>query len=360
MTANQTARHQPAEAMKPVVDPAGWTKADLAADKSWVHELTPAEIADLDRAVAEAEKKGVSILDMKRNDFQLPVLGATLDKLRDEVIWGRGLTLIRGVPVHRYSREQAGIAYFGIGTWFGEPVSQNGKGHILGHVKDLGNKSFANPTDRGYQTHDKLPFHSDSCDVVGLLCLHHSQSGGESTVVSTVNIYNEMLKQRPDLVAELCKPIYRDRRGEIPEGAQPYYQIPVFSFEQGYFTCNWQGGYIRSAQRFEELPRHTPAMLEALDMFAAMARDLCYHMDFRQGDIQLLHNHVTVHSRTEYVDFPEPEKKRHLLRLWLATPGGRPLSNAFMNRYGNAMLGKRPAGGIILPGMKFKAPLEAE
>ena len=164
----------------------------------------------------------------------------------------------------------------------------------------------------------------------------------------------------PFINPSLCQPVWRDRRGEIPEGAEPYYQIPVFSFEQGYFTCNWQGGYIRSAQRFEELPRHSPAMLEALDMFTRLARELCTSMDFRQGDIQLLHNHVTVHSRTEYVDLPAPEKKRPLLRLWLATPGGRPISSAFMNRYGKAMLGKRPAGGVTVPNMVFKAPLEAE
>jgi Taurine catabolism dioxygenase TauD, TfdA family len=350
----------PAQPMKPVQDPAGWTRDDLARDMSWIHELSEAEIGDIDRAVAGVVKRGTSLLDMKRVDFPLPVLGRTLDRIREEVIEGRGLSLIRGVPVHRYSRLESCIAYFGVGTWIGEPVSQNAKGHLLGHVKDLGNTSFANPKDRGYQTHDKLPFHSDSCDVVGLLCLHPSQSGGESTVVSTVAIYNEMLKRRPDLVEELCQPIWRDRRGEIPDGAQPYYQIPVFSFEQGYFTCNWQGGYIRSAQRFEELPRHSPKLVEALDTFAAMARDTAYAMDFRQGDIQLLHNHVTVHSRTEFVDFPEPEKKRHLLRLWLATPGGRPLSSAFMNRYGKAMLGKRPAGGVIVPGMTFRAPIEAE
>ena len=350
----------PATAMQPVIDPAGWTKDELARDKSWIYELDAAEISDLDRAVGEIEKLGVTLLDLKRSDFSLPVLGAKLDGLRAEVLEGRGVCLIRGVPVHRYSRLQSCIAYFGLGTWFGDPVSQNGKGHLLGHVKDLGSHSFENPANRGYQTHDKLPFHSDSCDVVGLLCLHPSQSGGESTVVSTVTIYNEMLKRRPDLVAELTQPIWRDRRGEIPEGAKPYYQIPVFSFEQGYFTCNWQGGYIRSAQRFEELPRHSALLTEALDMFAAMARETCYGMDFRQGDIQLLHNHVTVHSRTEFVDFPEPEKKRHLLRLWLATPGGRPLSSAFMSRYGKAMLGRRPAGGVIVPGMTFKAPLEAE
>ncbi|MGE3708103.1 MAG: TauD/TfdA family dioxygenase [Hyphomicrobiaceae bacterium] len=351
---------QSAVAMQPAADPAGWSKDDLAADKSWIHELTPKEIEDLDHAVAEVENSGIELATVRRQDFPLPVLGPVLDALKDEVIDGRGLTLIRGVPVQRYTRLQSAIAYWGIGTYIGEPVSQNRKGHLLGHVKDLANSSLSNPTNRGYHTHDKLPFHSDSCDVVGLLCLHPSKSGGESTVVSSIHIYNEMLKSRPDLVAELAKPIYRDRRGEVPEGAEPYFLRPVFNFEDGYLTVNWQGGYIRSAQRFEELPRHSPALTEALDLFASMARELCYHMDFRPGDIQFLHNHVTVHSRTEFIDFDEPEKKRHLLRLWLATPGGRPLPKAMWNRYGPHMKYKRPAGGVIVPGTVLKTPLDAE
>lgn len=350
----------PAVPQQPVVDPAGWTKEDLARDKSWLHQLTQAEIADLDRAVAGIGKRGVALTEISRTDFDLSVLGPTLERMRDEVIDGRGLCLVRGVPVERYSRQESAIAYFGIGTWFGDAVSQNAKGHLLGHVKALGSSSFSNPTDRGYHTHDQLPFHSDSCDVVGLLCLHPSKSGGESTVVSTITIYNEMLRRRPDLVAELSKPIWRDRRNEIPEGAKPYYQIPVFNFDHGILTVSWQGGYIRSAQRFQELPRHAPLLVEALDLFTALARELCYHMDFRPGDIQFLHNHVTVHSRTAFVDYDEPEKKRHLLRLWLATPGGRPLPAAMWNRYGPHMQAKRPAGGVLVPGVVLKAPLEAE
>ncbi len=351
---------QPATPLQPVIDPAGWTKVDLASDKTWIHELTAAEITDLDRAVATIEGNGLDLAQVTKADFELPVLGSTLGRVKEEIIDGRGLSLIRGVPVARYTRLQSAIAYWGIGTHVGEPVSQNGKGHLLGHVKDLGNTSFANPSNRGYHTHDKLPFHSDACDVVGLLCLHPSKSGGESTVVSTITIYNEMLRTRPDLVAELAKPIYRDRRGEVPEGAEPYYLLPVFNFEAGYLTINWQGGYIRSAQRFDELPRHSPLLLEALDTFSQMARDLCYHMDFRPGDIQFLHNHVTVHSRTEFVDYDEPDKKRHLLRLWLATPGGRPLPAAMWNRYGPHMKAKRPAGGVMLPDTVLKTPLDAE
>jgi len=125
-------------------------------------------------------------------------------------------------------------------------------------------------------------------------------------------------------------------------------------------TVSWQGGYIRSATRFDELPPHSQELKDGLDLFNHLANELAYSMDFKPGDIQILHNHVTVHSRTAFEEYPEPERKRHLLRLWLATPNGRPLSPAYANRYGNLKPGARPAGGIIVPGTLFKAPLEAE
>jgi hypothetical protein len=350
----------PAVPLQPVLDPAGWTKDELARSEDWIYALDDLDVEDLDRAVARIEARQLPLIELRRKDFELPILGPTLDRIREELVDGRGLKLIRGVPVHRYTRLQSAIAFLGIGTYIGITASQNAKGHLLGHVKDLGEKSLANPNDRGYQTHDKLPFHSDSCDVVGLLCLHHSKSGGASTVVSTIQIYNEMLKRNPNLVAALAEPIYRDRRGEIPEGAKPYYPLPVFNWHEGYLSVFWQGGYIRSAQRFPELPRHSETLLEALDTFTQLARELCFHMDFRQGDIQFLNNAVTVHSRTEFEDYPEPERKRHLLRLWLATPGGRPLPPAIFERYPNFPRDERPSGGIIVPGTVLKVPLEAE
>ncbi|MDX1484904.1 MAG: TauD/TfdA family dioxygenase [Alphaproteobacteria bacterium] len=350
----------PARPLEPVVDPAGWTKEDLAASDDWVHELTEAEIADLDRAVAEIGRRGLALMDIAKEDFSLPVLGPALEAIARDVIDGRGFVLIRGVPVDRYARLEAAIAFWCIGRYLGEPVSQNAKGHVLGHVKDLGDTSFDNPQHRGYQTPDQLPYHSDSCDVVGLLCLHPARSGGESTIVSSITIHNEMLRRRPDLVAALAEPIYRDRRGEIPEGAEPWFQLPVFNYHQGYLTTSWQGGYIRSAGRFTELPAQSPKLLEALDMFDRLARELCFAMDFRPGDIQFLHNHVVVHSRTAFVDYPEPEKKRHLLRLWLSTPDGRPLPAGFAARYHSLKPGARPAGGIIVAGTRLQAPLEAE
>ncbi len=354
-------RRAPARALEAVIDPAGWTSEDLAATTDWAHQLSQAEIGEIDASLASIRDAGRDLMDLTRDDYLFPTLGPVLDGIADDVIDGRGFIVIRGVPVERLTRLEAAIVFWGIGLHIGVPVSQNAKGHLLGHVKDLGGTSFQNPDNRGYQTHDRLPYHSDSCDIVGLLCLHPSQSGGASTIVSSINIHNEMLKRAPHLVAALAEPIYRDRRGEVPEGADPWYQLPVFNYHQGYLTTSWQGGYIRSAQRFDELPRHSPELIEALDMFQGLTNELCFAMDFQPGDIQFLHNHVMVHSRTEYIDFPEPERMRHLLRLWLSTPDGRPLPSGYSERYHHSLEeGQRPAGGIMVPGTKLHTPLEAE
>jgi len=273
---------------------------------------------------------------------------------------GRGLAVLRGVPVGRYTIEQAAIAFWGIGLRVGVPVSQNHNGHLLGHVYDLvGPSRDANPSYRAYHTRADLGYHSDSCDVVALMCLHKAKTGGLSKVVSTVAVYNEILRRRPDLAAELVKPWYIDRREEIPPGKKPWFQMPVFCFKDGYFSTNWHNYYVRSAQRFEELPRFTEAQTEALDMLDEVAEELRCDMAFEPGDIQFLHNHVTAHGRTLYEDWPERERKRHLLRLWLATPGGRPLIDEILERYVGLKPGQRPAG-IIVEGMQLSTPLEPE
>ncbi len=349
---------QPAEPMKPLIDPADWSGADLAASDDWKYVLTSTEIAEIDAAIAGIKARGIEIKDITTEDFPLPILDSRLADLKMQLMEGRGLAVLRGVPVDRYTIEQSAIAYWGIALRVGDQVSQNHKGHLLGHVYDLvGPDRGANPSIRAYHTSDNLNYHSDSCDVVVLLCLQKAKTGGFSKVVSTVRVYNEMLGRRPDLVAELVKPWYRDRRGEIPPGKDPWFEMPVFNFDHGYFSTSWHNYYIRSAQRFEELPRFTEAQIEALNMMDSLAEELHCDMAFEPGDIQFLHNHVTAHGRTKYGDWPEPGRKRHLLRFWLATPGGRPLPDAILERYVGLEPGKRPAG-IIVEGTEFCTPLE--
>jgi len=316
---------EPAVPMQKLVDPAGWTAAELAANDDWIYEMSDAEIDELRRAVAEVQRRGLDILDITREDFPLPRFDAGLRMLYDELLQGRGFFLLRGLPIAEFDKTQAGIAFWGIGTRFGRALSQNPKGHMLGHVKDFGG-DYSDPMVRGYQTAAEMSFHSDQCDYVALLCIRPAKSGGASRISSTVTLYNEMLRTAPELVRELVSEFYLTKHGEVRPGEKPYYKMPLFSFQDGYFTARGAGAHIRKAQGLPGVPAFTETQLAALDAYQAIAKRIYFDMDFRPGDIQILHNHVTLHTRTAFEDWPEPEKKRHLMRLWLAEDaGGRPV-----------------------------------
>jgi Taurine catabolism dioxygenase TauD, TfdA family len=168
-----------------------------------------------------------------------------------------------------------------------------------------------------------------------------------------------MRRHRPDLLKLLFEPLATDRRGEVPEGQKPYFEIPLFSWHKGFLTAIYQRQYIDSAQRFPDAPRLTPERVEALDMFDALTNDpkLNMFMEFKPGDVQFVHNHTLLHDRTSFVDWAEPERKRHLLRLWLAADQARPLPETFAQRYGSVTIGDR--GGIIVRGSRPQAPLAA-
>ncbi|MBH66833.1 MAG: taurine catabolism dioxygenase TauD [Rhodospirillaceae bacterium] len=332
-----------------------WYGSEMSSTDEWIHTASKNEVKEISEALVLAENKDIASLTSK--DFPLPKLGERLRLISDEVIHGRGFALLRGLPVDRWSIKQAATAYFGIGTHLGSARSQNGKGHVLGHVRDLGRDAVNDTNARIYQTRERQLFHTDSCDMVALLCLKAAKAGGASALVSSMTIYNEMYKRRPDLLRLLFEPFATDRRGEIPEGKKPFFEIPVFNFYKGYLSVIYARRYINSAQRFDGVPVIKGQRLEALDLFDSLANDrkLNLEMNFQPGDIQFVHNHTMLHDRTDYVDWEEEEKKRHLLRLWLAIPGARPLPEIFKERYGTIEIGDR--GGIIVPGSELNAPL---
>jgi Taurine catabolism dioxygenase TauD, TfdA family len=335
-----------------------WYGPHLAEHPDWILTLTPRDLAEIDAATRPLAERAVDIAHLARADFPLPTLGAKLAHVLDELLHGRGFVLLRGLPVARYSRREAATAFFGIGTHLGSARSQNARGHVLGHVTDMG-LSSQDPGVRIYQTNERQTFHTDSCDVVGLLCLQTARRGGASLLVSSTTICNEMRRRRPDLLALLFQPIATDRRGEVPAGMQPYFDIPVFSWHAGHLTACYQRQYIDSAQRFPGAPRLTPEHVAALDLFDALADDsaLQLRMTFQRGDMQFVHNHTLLHDRTAFADWPEPDRRRHLLRLWLACPGARALPPVFAQRYGKVDVGDR--GGILVPGTtQLSAPLE--
>jgi len=348
-----------------VCDSSAWCGVEMKG-RDWVERLGAEEVGELEEALGRVEPRverhaetraEVELAGMIAEDVPLPTLAPRLRELLEEVLNGRGFVLIRGLPLHRWTRRQAALAFLAIGVHLGNLRMQNAQGHILGHVKDLG-RSSDDPNTRIYQTRERQTHHTDSCDVVALLCLRPAKAGGLSSLVSSTTIFNEMRKRRPDLLRVLMEPIETDRRGEVPEGSKPYFKIPVFNYHDGLVSAIYQRQYIESARRFPDVPPLTSTQIEALDLLDQLANDpkLNLTMQFQPGDIQLVHNHTILHDRTAFEDHPEPERKRHLLRLWLAPSGARPLPEVFAERFGSITPGDR--GGVTVSRAKPTIPFE--
>ena len=330
--------------------PAAWYGPEMAARNDWIVPLAPADFDEIRHALQVwRARPDAGPAPLAPADFPLPRLGARLLEVRRELLDGRGFVLLKGMPVFEWSREDCAMAFIGLGAHLGRARSQNAAGHLLGHVRDVGLAS-TDPSVRIYQTPERQTFHTDSCDVVGLLCLREARAGGDSLLVSSTTLFNEMRRQRPDLAALLFEPVATDRRGEVPVGMKPWFEIPVLNWHEGFLTALYQRQYVDSAQRFEQAPRVTPQQIEALDLFDTLANDPALHLTMRlaPGDMQFVHNHTMLHDRTGFEDWPDPDRRRHLLRLWLAVPGARPLPEVFRQRYGSIEIGDR--GGIVVPG----------
>ena len=164
--------------------PSAWVGSDLSTRRDlWQIDLSAEEIADLEKAATSYLSRGQDIGEITAAAFPLSVFSARIDRIRQTLLSGVGVEVVRGLPVDGYSQEVAATIFCGIGAHLGSARSQNAAGHILGHVRDTG----ANPMDtntRIYQTSARQTFHTDSADVVGLLCLREAMDGGDSLLVS--------------------------------------------------------------------------------------------------------------------------------------------------------------------------------
>ena len=311
------------------------------ARTDWIHVLSPEESNEILEAVRAARRAGLDISQIERHNFPLPrferVAARALDVLENDL----GMFLVRGVPVKEISEADARLAYWGLGKYLGTAVTQSRKSDVLGDVRDL--DVFNKTLGRGYQSHQDLSFHTDSCDVVGLLVRRVAKRGGLSKIASSIAMHNQMLDEAPELVEELYKPftMYSPERGKWTQ--------PFFSMQDGHFSCKSGKLYVTLAQNnCPEVPRLTEAQKAALALFDGIPsrEDFHFTMMFQPGDFQLLNNHVTLHARTDFEDFEEPDAKRHLFRLWLSVPNSRPLSplmkDAFRETAAGAVRGGYP------------------
>jgi hypothetical protein len=308
-----------------------WTGAEMVQRTDWVCQLQPGEIAEIDTALAAARARGARLFTMTHEDFPLPALGATLAALREELEDGRGFQLLRGLPVARYGLDDLRLLFWGLAVHLGEPEPQDGAGNLMHDIRDTGQKVEGTANIRGFQTSDELQFHNDGGDAFMLLCLRTAVSGGTSKLVSVAALFNRVLRERPDLAEVLQHPFHFDARQQQASGRPMVQVVPLLLWHAGRLHAIHKRGYVRTAQRFEDVPRLTKAQEEALDLVDAICADPAFHLSFEMqpGDIQLGSNHSVLHSRTNYQDHADPALKRHLLRVWITLPNGRPLPPEF-------------------------------
>ena len=337
--------------------PAAWYGADLSSKSdAWHYTLQDEEINELITAANKFCASGKKLGKISPKSFVIDKFAVRLSELQEELRTGIGFQLISGLPVEELTPEIYSTIFCGLGSYLGKARSQNAVGHLLGHVRDTG-ASAKDPSVRIYQTSARQTFHTDRSDVVGLLCIKEAKEGGGSLLASSVTAFNEVMKKSSLLAEELMKPVAYDRRGEIPTGQKPYMTIPVVNWFKGKLTCIYQREYIISAQRYDDAPKLTKAQIEAFDLFDEVLNDdkINLKMRLRPGDMQFVYNHNLFHDRTGFVDWREPERKRHLLRLWLSLPGDRELPPTFSQAYGNLDVGDR--GGVVTTETILHAPI---
>ena len=303
-----------------------WRGPDIQADPSWIMPLTDEDVVEVDAALRNVQSLGLDI-PFTAAQFPLNGLAAKLGEIPGRLENGLGAVLIRGLPRERYTTHECGLIYWGFGVHLGKPVSQNTRGHLLGHVRDEG-RTMKDANARGYQTREKMDFHSDQLpvDAIGLFCVRAAKSGGASALTSVEAIHNVILEERPDLLEVLYQPFNIDWRGEEPEGEQPWYRCPMFSYAGGKVTSRITSrAYFDGVVRFGKELGLTDIQCEALDFVQQVANrpELRLRMNFQEGDMQFINNHAVLHAREAFEDFEDSEMKRHLLRMWIAFPEER-------------------------------------
>ena len=308
-------------AFRLVSDASAWSGADFTRDDSWIHTLSVDQVEALASSARNCLKRGLQITEIARADFPLPTLAPEICAWADEINHGRGFLLVRGLPQQRFDDDEVRAMFWGIGLYLGNPVSQNSYGDMLGDVYDQGVKMGAGRV-RGYRTNQRLMFHTDRCDLVGLLCVRPARTGGLSSIVSSTRIYNEILQHHPEYLPPLTNGYIHVN---VEEGGDlSTYRVPVYSVHEDVVSCRILRNTIESARKmghatYEKLENDALAYMDEL----VNREDLRLDMMLERGDMQFINNYTTLHARTAFEDFPEPERRRHMVRLWLRSSGHR-------------------------------------
>jgi alpha-ketoglutarate-dependent taurine dioxygenase len=267
-----------------------------------------------------AWKAGAKILTVE--------VDSDLKNAYEEVRAGKGIVLIRGLPLDR-GLEAFVEAVCEVGMHFGDRLSQNAQGELVGHVVDA---TAEDATPRMYRSKLELRPHSDITAMIALACWHKAQSGGASVVVSGVTVHDEMRRRAPELLEPLYRGYYYHRLGEEAPDEEPAtpYRVPVFANRNGALSVRYQRAGIAAGHRERGVPL-TERDIAAFDLFDEIAKAPENRLSFylERGEMMVINNYTVMHARTAFTNYPEPERQRRLVRLWLDAPGFRDVPPEF-------------------------------
>ena len=353
----------------PPIEGVAWRGTELAQSGSWIRSLDDGHRAEIAAAMDALRRRGGRLPAFGREAFPLSRTALLLAEIGREIEEGPGVVRLRGLDVGRYGDDELKQVFWGIGCHLGTAMYQNPHGETIGEVRDEtadAVPSFPRAAPGGVissraraRSTGPLRFHTDLCDVIALLCVSNGREGGVSKLASTVTIYNEIRRRRPDLAVLLLQDYWRARPsdGDGPRERAPY-KLPVFGVCEGKLTSQYSRTFVELAQQIPEVPRMSALQDEALDLLADIAEEVCLHAEFEPGDIQLINNHVVYHGRTAYADDRSANRARRLLRLWLSTPNSRRLPEGFEVLWGDIAPGV-PRGGVVQVDDGRRSPIPA-
>jgi hypothetical protein len=309
-----------------ITEPAAWDSTSVGGKAGITHTLTRVELSALARILER--RRGSPTEQLTRADFAVPELEAFVSKVRNQIMHGSGVVIISGVTRELFAVEDFERLFWGIGVQLGSPAVQNAQGHRIGHVRNEAD----NPRNRGYMSDRELGFHSDAFEIVGLMCLANARSGGLSRIVSTLTVHNELMKRDPHVLDALYRgyPYATAERAATDEPVTSY-SVPVFSLVNDRVSSMCVDTYMLAAAKAQGVA--LPADLEeGLERFfeTCSRSDLVLEFLLEPGEMLFFNNFTTVHARTKFED--GPNERRHLLRLWLNVPDGRPVVPALLAR----------------------------
>ena len=345
--------------IKPVQRPMAWSAADFESIDALSLVLEPKHLTDLDDALNNVLEKSLGIDGFCAADFPLPVMKPAIDAIRAEVRDGRGIVLIRGFPIHKYSMKELEVLYWGLGTHLGTTSSQSVMGDKVGHVRDT---SADDPNARAYRNKQQLTLHTDLCDLICMLSLSPAKTGGVSRYASALAMHNHLLTHHRDSLEILYRGFHMYRLGEQGPDEEPCtpWRVPIYSNRDGYVSCRWVRAYIEAAPAIlgSALTDAEIAALDHLDA-AAEREGTVLARKLEPGEMTITNNYTVLHSRTAFEDDKDNGISRHLLRLWLNEEDGRPVVpeiDLFPERGVPHQAGQQPSGeGALLQEMIKRA-----